>query len=844
MPGIISDLKRLISLEPFFSKEYGMEDLLLPLMFVDDGIILNKDGSFSQSFWYHGPDLVSSPDEDLETLNTRTIPRALYRLQDGWVLHNDFIRREVSSYIREKDNYFPEVTSYMIDFERNLEFKENKNHYENTFIITFTFLPPADFIHKSKNWFIENNDTSLNISYFEHLQHFKNTLKELLDMLSYQIFTVPLTNAETMKFYNFAINGFEHNFEENLNFNIDLNYKLANQDVIAGSQPKIGDFYVGVISVGEGLPTTSYTSMLYELSTLKFNYRWSTRFIFFSKETSAKEFDRTSNYYARNRESFKQSFSNSRRTDGFEKINRSADVFADMSQDALEKLETEMTSYGKLTVTVIVMDKNKDALQVKLDEVAKVLNNKDFLAKKEHINAFDAYLGSIPGMVINNVRKHTVSSINLADIMLSTSTWTGYRNNPCRYYVDNNPPLFYALADGGTPFRGCSYVGDTGHLLILGPSLSGKTTFVNFLIAQHFRYKNAQCFVFDRNYSTLNLCNAMNGTHYDIGGENSIFKFKPLNLLDNVEDFSFLSQWLADIAELNLNRRLNSDERNDIVKILEIIKAEGNPEHKTMSYFYLQIKSRNKNSELANAFSEYSSTLGKNTIKSSIFNSVEDHLRLNKFVTFEIDKLLKFGDEVFIPAIKYILYMLVRSLDGSPTFILFEGGDAILKNKILIDMVEDLLRTVGKKNVFIGICSQQINDILNSEISDVLIEQCKTHIYLPNNAINTNENTRKIYEKLGLNKKQLYLIGSARPQREYYFSNSLGNRLIDLNLSNTALAFLGKTSVEDIKLSKEFKIKYKDEFAYYWLKRFNQTDAAEFWAQKNKEFMKVNPNEK
>ena len=60
---------------------------------------------------------------------------------------------------------------------------------------------------------------------------------------------------------------------------------------------------------------------------------------------------------------------------------------------------------------------------------------------------------------------------------------------------------FYAQTKGKTPFRFHCDVGDVGHQVILGPTGSGKSTYLDFLIAQFLRYPDAQIFVFDKDES-------------------------------------------------------------------------------------------------------------------------------------------------------------------------------------------------------------------------------------------------------------------------------------------------------------------------------------------------------
>ena len=131
----------------------------------------------------------------------------------------------------------------------------------------------------------------------------------------------------------------------------------------------------------------------------------------------------------------------------------------------------------------------------------------------------------------------------------------------------------------------------------------------------------------------------------------------------------------------------------------------------------------------------------------------------------------------------------------------------------------------------IYLCTQQLNDVLKSPMRDVIMDQCKTKIFLPNPSILTNEITAATYAEFGLNPKQIYMIGNGTPAREYYITNPIGNRLFNLKLNTVALTFLGKTGMGDVELAKQVKAKYKDHFGYHWLKQFNQTNAAEYWLQ-------------
>ncbi len=56
---------------------------------------------------------------------------------------------------------------------------------------------------------------------------------------------------------------------------------------------------------------------------------------------------------------------------------------------------------------------------------------------------------------------------------------------------------------------------------------------------------------------------------------------------------------------------------------------------------------------------------------------------------------------------------------------------------------------------------------------------------------------RQAYERFGLNERQIDLIASAMPKREYYLQSQQGNRLFELGLGPLALAICGASSPAD-----------------------------------------------
>src|SRR3546814_5709027 len=77
---------------------------------------------------------------------------------------------------------------------------------------------------------------------------------------------------------------------------------------------------------------------------------------------------------------------------------------------------------------------------------------------------------------------------------------------------------------------------------------------------------------------------------------------------------------------------------------------------------------------------------------------------------------------------------------------------------------------------------------------------------------------RVVYERFGLNDRQIELIAFSQPKRDYYLQSRHGNRLFELRLGLVALAFCAAATPEDQKRIDAVLAKAGPErFAETWL---------------------------
>jgi type IV secretion system protein VirB4 len=113
--------------------------------------------------------------------------------------------------------------------------------------------------------------------------------------------------------------------------------------------------------------------------------------------------------------------------------------------------------------------------------------------------------------------------------------------------------------------------------------------------------------------------------------------------------------------------------------------------------------------------------------------------------------------------------------------------------------IREWLKTLRKKNVAVVFATQSLADIERSSIAPALIESCPTRIFLPNDRA-LEPQARAVYERFGLNARQIEILGVATPKRDYYAQTARGNRTFELGLGPVALALTAASSPDDQRL--------------------------------------------
>lgn len=773
----------MLSLREYRQPTHRLPDHLPWAYLVAPGVVVQKDAILQKTIAFRGPDLASSSRAELVAAVAR-LNNALKRLGSGWALFVEAQRYESNRYPSSR---WRRAAAWIVDYERRQNFQSAGSHFESSYYVTFVWKMP-DARHNAATAFFYDDPEVQDAAHHNarDVAYFVKTVAELVDIMRGVFAEVAeLDDAETLTYLHSTISTNRHPVEApDVPFALDA--LLPDMPFTPGDVPMLGDSFIPTCCV-TGLPATSTPGILDELNHLQVEYRWVTRFICLDREKAKTELERYRKRWWQKRKGLttllkeELTKSESALVDNAA-ANKSADADA-----ALLELGEDLVSFGFLTTTITVWDKNLEQARRKMQAVKRVVQSRGFVVRDETLNSRDAWLGSLPGHVYANVRRPLVSSLNLAHLMPVSAVWAGdHKNGHLERVTGVGRAHVYCSTVGDTPFRLNLNVGDVGHTLIIGPTGAGKSTLLSTLTLQWLKYPNAQVVVFDKDRSARSATLAVEGAIFEPGNENAPVAFQPLARVDDLSERAWASQFV-----LNLLGEQGVADTPDVKlavhEALEML-ARDEPASRTMTI----LASLLGKPELRDALTPYT----REGNYGQLFDADSDGLRDCFWQLYEMGHLMEMGPHVVVPALDYLFHRVERRFDGSPTLLVLDEAWLFLSHPVFMRRLQNWLKTLRKRNVYVVFATQEVADAAGSPIMPTILSACQTKIYLPDDEALTPA-MAKAYRDFGLTDTEIQILAHATKKRDYYYRSTRGRRLFRLDLGDVALAFAGMSAPDD-----------------------------------------------
>ncbi len=445
-----------------------------------------------------------------------------------------------------------------------------------------------------------------------------------------------------------------------------------------------------------------------------------------------------------------------------------------------ESEDSSTTKYGKLQTTFMFIARNKERLSNDVKRAMQQFSNLGIVAIREDVFLEHCFWAQLPGNFKFLRRQKTIRASSMAG-------FAALRDFPSGMIAGNHwgPAVTVLNTVLNTPYFFNFHEKDLGHSLILGPGNSGKTIFVNFMLAQARKFNN-KLFYFDVNSRSKCFIKSLKGSYYNLSYDSvgkDLLQVNPLLLEKNDENKEFLNVWFLSLVAF-AKRPILQRELDLIPQVIQRI-------------FDLNISNFSAACEVFNIVETaniYEGLKIWNSGKlSHIFSATAEIDWSNPTIAFNFSEIID-QKPVLIPIVNYLLYRIEENLNGEPVIIVLSEAWSLVNNAIFAPQMNDFLVRMRRKNCVVIFTADSSEEVGESEIIFDIKKNVASEIYMP------NEDPHYFYSSiLGLNDEEIDIVKIMSKSARHFLLKNRGDSIIaSLNLN---------------KLSKIKKILASDEMA-------------------------------
>ncbi len=338
---------------------------------------------------------------------------------------------------------------------------------------------------------------------------------------------------------------------------------------------------------------------------------------------------------------------------------------------------------------------------------------------EESLGLEAAFWSQLPGNYVWRTRPGAINSRNFAGL-------SSLDNFPAGATAGHwGRALARFRSDGGTPYDYVPHVGDVGMTAIFGPTGSGKTALLMFLLAmfeQAMVGRNGAVVFFDKDRGGELLVRATAGTYLVLRrGEDS--GLAPLRgLPDSPAARDFLRSWVIGLIESDGKGPIAPDDEQRLERgIARQLKLPA--ELRALA----GLREFLGHADAAGAGPRLDKWCRGQALGWA-FDGARDEVRLDAAITgFDMTHLLD-CEEVCAPAAAYLLHRIGAVIDGRRFVMACDEFRAYLLNAQFAAVIDKFLLTVRKNNGLLILSTQQPEHVLDSPIGHSLVAQCQTKL--------------------------------------------------------------------------------------------------------------------
>ena len=516
-----------------------------------------------------------------------------------------------------------------------------------------------------------------------------------------------------------------------------------------------------------------------------------------------------------------QSFMFDERAVALEKLNRQGRVM-EAAQDAAasqrndlyaaaDDLASNRIAFGGHHLSVLLTSPDENQLEQALTETTAKLMQRGIIAVREDVNLEPAFWAQLPGNHQFIARRADISSLNWA-------AYASLHNYPAGKRTGNHWGGCISLLQtkSSTPYAFNFHAHDVGNFTVVGPTGTGKTVVLTFLLAQAQRHHPLSYF-FDRDRGA-ELCIRALGGWYSVLRPGDPSGLNPLQLPDTPGNRSFLRGWLSTLVRPADGSPLSATDQAVIARAVNAnYDAHIDQSHRRLAVLSEPF-SGHESSEGGNSLATRIQPWCKDGERAWLFDNAEDKLPEARIQGFDLTYVL--DDSIArVPLLLYLFHRIEQSLTGQKALVFLDEGWRALDDPVFEESLRGWLKTIRKKNGLVGFGTQSASDIVDTRIGPTILEQCRTQLFMPH----FKADARGYCEGFGLTPHELSVVqhlgDSSRCFLVKHDATSVVARL-DLSGEDDILAVLSGRE-ETVQLLDDIRAEAGDDPAV-WLPVFQE----------------------
>lgn len=463
-------------------------------------------------------------------------------------------------------------------------------------------------------------------------------------------------------------------------------------------------------------------------------------------------------------------------------------------------------NFGIVSCVILIRDHDPDTADSTADNLAGLLHGKGIMARVEDIGSAKAIRSTWPGYLMKPAEKHEayrhkimLTAYNYWDCAMPCKFWEGTPYIHSTMYQPQTPTPLICGGTGNEPFFFPTHVKGVGHMLGIGSTGSGKSTFAALLACAFQGIPDSRLVWLDLGHSSYVISHLLGAKYHDIGDVDSK-PLCPLAFLDKKNGLQYLMGWFERLFYRRKGFELDENGSKDLRNALMDVRMRKNygvtEQCRNLIDLYAALPSGNdQRGRMRGIVKELYENYGH------IFGGEPGEQDNADIVVYELSNLDTAPKYISTPAKELILYNTINGLDGKPSLCIWDEFWDAIGDDVSSAWFFRAIRTMRRANCgFVGLTQSSV-EITKSENCNLLLGNMPGKLFFPDDSVNTSYVIESFY-KLGLNEHEISRIASSQPG-EFFYKSSLGSRLASCWLGPIGQAVCSKTSYQDVERAKQ-----------------------------------------